>query len=147
MCIIVEPTRRSIEVFHKYIELAKSADTHKNIVVIGNKIRNEEDQKFIEQQISREYILGFFNDDLYLRKSDQNAQPLNFEEISNHNKTVIESVKNKLETQPKGMQKRLEKLWKLHKKYVAQKFISDRFGDLTNQIDTSFNFDDTKNEK
>lgn len=35
---------------------------------------------------------------------------------------------------------RLKKIWELHKKYVSQEFIKERFGDLTNQIDKDFYF-------
>jgi len=140
MCLVVEPTKRSIEVFDKYHALAKGAGIHDSLIVIGNKVRNKEDEYFMKAHIPKDKIAGFFYDDAYLREIDRTGEPLDVSRIIAKNKKLLESVLAMLNAKPYDPDKRLKKLWKLHKKYVAQKSIMERFGDLTGQIDSSFKF-------
>jgi CO dehydrogenase maturation factor len=141
ICLIVEPTKRSIDVFEKYHTLAKGAGVHDNLIVIGNKIRSKDDENFIRAHIPEDKIAGFFLEDKYLRKTDQTGEPLDVNCIDKKNIKLLESLLSILRGRPHSPDKRLKKLWQLHKKYVAQKSITERFGDLTSQIDTSFRFD------
>ena len=141
ICMVVEPTKRSVEVFEKYQELAKGANVHNHLVVIGNKIRNDSDQKFIRAHIPKDKIIGFFLEDEYLRKIDQTGETLSIDLINKNNRKLLESIKSDLNSRLHAPNERLKKLWKLHKKYVSQKSITERFGDLSGQIDKSFKFE------
>ena len=141
LCLVVEPTKRSVEVFEHYKRLAKEAGTGGSLMVVANKIRNEKDKDFINQHIPKEQLIGFFEESDYLKEVEQKGGSLDVNLLEQKNKELLEQIKSKLVSIPKNPQKRLEKLWKLHKVYVAQASIKERFGDLTNQIDKSFRYE------
>ncbi len=145
-CLIVEPTMRSIEVYTKYMELATEADVADSVRVIGNKIRNDNDMEFIKSHITEKKIIGFFTDDEHIRTIDQDGAALSVSKLNINNQELLEKVFSTLNAEPDNRDARLKKIWELHKKYVAQGFVKERFGDLTNQIDPEFTFShDSKN--
>lgn len=139
-CLIVEPTKRSIEVYEKYKILAMEAGVLDGLMVIANKVRSNADKDFINTHIESEKILGYFVDDEYLRQIDQTGEALLIKKLNNHNQALLEKIAIKLDSFPDARDSRLHKLWELHKKYVSQPFITERFGDLTIQIDPLFSY-------
>jgi len=140
-CLIVEPTKRSIEVYEKYKTLAKEAGVLGGIMVIGNKIRSEKDKEFIAEHIDLKKIIGYFTDDEHIRHIDQTEEPIDIDKLNEENKNLLATISLKLDSLPDSRNERLFKIWALHKKYVSQGFIKDRFGDLTKQIDRGFLFE------
>ncbi|MFM7088199.1 MAG: hypothetical protein ACKOW9_01550 [Candidatus Paceibacterota bacterium] len=145
-CLIVEPTMRSIEVYTKYISLAKEAGIEASVFVIGNKVRNEKDIEFINAHIPKNKIIGFFSDDEHIREIDQGGAILSAKKLNGNNQNVLKTIQDIANSLPDNLNNRLKKIWELHKKYVAQGFVKDKFGDLVNQIDEDFNFDDVGNK-
>jgi len=141
VCFILEPTKRSLEVFKTFDKLAISAGTHSNLYVIGNKIRSQKDIDFIKENTSGTNYLGNFYDDDHIRDIDQNESTLDYSDLKPKNQTLLSRVKQVADSMPDYRNDRLGKIWQLHKKYVAQGFIKERFGDLSNQIDTDFKFE------
>ncbi len=139
-CLVVEPTMRSIEVYTKYISLANEAGIAESVMVVGNKVRNEKDKEFIKTHIPSEKIIGFFTDDEHVRDIDQDSKKLEASKLNNENQELLKRIFEVLKLQQSNPNKRLKKLWELHKKYVCRPLITERFGDLTNQIDTDFTF-------
>jgi len=140
-CLIVEPTMRSIEVYTKYIDLANEAGIAESVRVIGNKIRNQKDIDFIKSHIPSQKILGFFTDDEHIRDIDQNDAQLAVAKLNTDNQNLLKTILELVDSLPDNRQLRLRKIWEIHRKYVSQVFIKERFGDLTEQIDTEFTFD------
>jgi CO dehydrogenase maturation factor len=140
LVLVVEPTKRGLEVFEQYKKLAMSAGIYDSLSVIGNKVRNENDKKFIENHIPKEKLLGFLRESEYLRTKDQEGGELDITRLEPENIDLLEVIFNKLKNTSTNTQERLKKLWDLHRIYVAQGFIKERFGDLTDQIDEKFNF-------
>ncbi|MFA7285618.1 MAG: hypothetical protein WC011_02105 [Candidatus Paceibacterota bacterium] len=145
-CLVVEPTMRSVEVYKKYMNLAIEAGIGDTVKVIGNKIRNENDKEFIETHVPVEKIIGYFYEDQHIRDIDQNGDKLSVVKLNNSNQELLSKIFNTIMVLPDNRNQRLNKIWDLHKKYVAQSFIKDRFGDLENQIDPDFIFIDEKSE-
>jgi CO dehydrogenase maturation factor len=58
LIVVVEPGKRSIETAHQIRKLAQDLGL-KNIVLVGNKIRNEQDQEFLIRQLPGFTFLGF----------------------------------------------------------------------------------------
>ena len=141
VCFILEPTKRSLEVFKTFDKLAISAGTHSNLYVTGNKIRSQKDIDFIKENTSDTNYLGSFYDDDHIRDIDQNDSMLDYSGLLPKNQTLLSHVKQVADSMPDYRNDRLGKIWQLHKKYVAQGFIKERFGDLSNQIDTDFKFE------
>jgi CO dehydrogenase maturation factor len=142
LVLVIEPTKKGLEVFKQYYELAKSANIEHNVVVIGNKIRSEEDKNFLKNIIPADMLLGFFGDSEYLRKYDQIGGRLQINSLEKDNLNILDKLFERFSNIKTDYNKRLKYLHTLHKRYVAQGSIKDRFGDLTNQIDESFNYED-----
>lgn len=139
-CLIVEPTRRSIEVYEKYKSLAKEAGTLENLMVIGNKVRSDTDLAFIKKNIETDRIIGYFSDDDHIRHIDQTGEVLDFTKLNTDNQNLLVGISKTLNNLPDMRDTRLKKIWDLHKKYVSQGFITARYGDLTAQIDPEFSY-------
>jgi CO dehydrogenase maturation factor len=139
-CLIVEPTMRSVEVYTKYIELATEAGVAESVRVIGNKIRNDKDRDFIMSHIPEDKIIGYFTNDEHIRNTDQDGTTLSISKLNQDNQDLLKSILDIVDSLPDNRDARLKKIWELHKKYVAQAFVKERYGDLTNQIDPEFTF-------
>ena len=142
LVLTVEPTQRGLEVFEQYRKLAEEAGVYDSLFVIGNKVRSETDEEFIKKHISAEKLIGLFKESEYMRKKNQEGDALNVDLLEEENKALLETIEKKLFSVSPDNQKRLQKLYELHRRYVAQGFIAERYGDITDQIDETFNFDD-----
>lgn len=138
LMLVVEPTKRGVEVWSQYSALAKEAGVEQNLFVIGNKVYQESDKAFLRAHIPEEKIIGFFGDSLYLRKKDQEGGMLDPRYLEVEQKALLLEIEKRLLTITPEPQSRLKKLYILHRRYVAQASIRERFGDLTDQIDDSF---------
>jgi len=134
----VEPTRRGIDVYNQYIELARVAGVDDLLFVIGNKIRNDKDKNFLKSFIPEDKIVGYLYLSEYLSDADQEYSPLDINKLEENNMDLFFKIKNMLDSITPDLKNRLDMLYKLHRKYVLQDSIVDRFGDLTSQIDSSF---------
>lgn len=141
LVLAVEPTQRGIEVYNQYQKLADDAGVGSMLFVVGNKVRNDADKIFIKKNIPSDRLLGFFGDSEYLRHKDQEGGLLDVSMLEEENKVVLNDIANKLFITEPDYRTRLQRLHNLHRRYVAQDFIKDRFGDLTDHIDESFNFE------
>lgn len=138
LVLVVEPTKRGVEVFRQYAELARHAGIGDRLIVIGNKIRNEHDRSFLSHAIPSEFLYGFFEESPYLRQIEQDGSPMDIVELEPQNTELLSRIADRLSRVPRNHNERLKKLCELHRKYVAQGFITERFGDLSTQIDESF---------
>jgi len=72
LIVVVEPGRRSIETARHIRNLAAEIGlTH--IVLIGNKVRNEKDQEFLQSHLQDFQFLGFIPYDDALIEADLNG--------------------------------------------------------------------------
>lgn len=138
LLFVVEPTRRSLEVFQHYQQLAKQAGMADRLFVVGNKVRFEEDRVLITEMIPSSVLLGFVGESEYLRRKDREGGALCVQDIEEENAKILGSIFQALETHIQDPQARLEELWKLHRVYSAQEHVMSRHGDLTTQIDPEF---------
>lgn len=138
--LVIEPTRRSIEIYDHYMGLSKSANIENDIFIVGNKINSKEDEEFLVSRIKKEQIIGFIKNSSYIRKHDKYGGKLDFEKLEEENKVIFESIFKLLKKNKKDPNFRLSKIVELHKKYISQNFIIKQFGDLTSQIDPDFKF-------
>ena len=136
--LVVEPTWRGIEVYKDYAKLCEHAGCLHGLKVIGNKIKSDEDRAVIAKHIPAEVILGYVAQSTYLEKQDRTWNPIRIEDMEEGTVSVIADTYDALKRVPYDPQKRLRKMWDLHRTYVSQNFITERFGDLTAQIDEMF---------
>lgn len=140
--LVVEPTKKSLEVYEQYKTLSEEAGIWEEVFVVGNKVTSDKDIEFIEKNIDKNKILGYLHNSDHIRDVEQGESELDFEKLEIANKKVFDNVYKKLSSIDISYNERLKKLYRLHKKYIAQGHIKDRFGDLSDQIDLDFNFDD-----
>jgi len=141
LVLAVEPTKRGVEVYNQYQKLADDAGVGNLLFVVGNKVRNTADKEFISKHIPNNRFLGFLGDSEYLRIKDQEGGQLDVAMLEPENKKTIEVIANKLFSIQPDYTARLQRLYELHRRYVAQDFIRERFGDLTNHIDEAFDLE------
>jgi CO dehydrogenase maturation factor len=69
LIVVVEPGQRSIETAHQIKKLAQDLGL-KNIVLVGNKVRNEQDKEFLIRQLPGFTFLGFLPYDNQIIEAD-----------------------------------------------------------------------------
>jgi predicted RNA methylase len=94
LVLAVEPTQRGVEVFRQYSGLAQAAGVLDRLLVVGNKVRGEEDAVFLATAIPQKHFIGSMQDSNYLRKKDReggNAKNSIAEWIQDYNNFIIKS--------------------------------------------------------
>ena len=139
LILVVEPTRRGIEVFEQYKKLAKSAGIENCLKVVGNKVEDEFDSQFLRENLG-DFWLGNINNSKYLRRVDKGFEKLSFEKLEPENLLIFENIFNFLKTNFEKItdKERLEKLWRAHEVYSSQDFVKRAVGDISDQIDKDF---------
>ena len=73
MLVVVEPTRRSLATANQIVKLAKDIGlTH--LWLVGNRIRNQEDVSFLEQEAGDLPLLGYLPDDPGVIEADRRGR-------------------------------------------------------------------------
>lgn len=139
LVFVAEPTKRSVSVYKQYASLADAAGVIDRLYCIGNKIDDETDEAFLREHIGKNYY-GGVSRLKHVAMVDKGREGLSIDKISTDDRAVLTNLVKEIEKNTITMQDRLEGLWKLHKNYVSQAFVKDRFGDLTIQIDKDFRY-------
>ncbi len=75
MLVVVEPTRRSLGTAAQIKKLANDLGL-KRLYLVGNKVRNEDEAKFLESQTPGLPVLGFLPADLAVQEADRLGIPV-----------------------------------------------------------------------
>jgi CO dehydrogenase maturation factor len=137
-----EPTAKSLAVFNDYARLAESAGIADRLYAIGNKALDSDDRHFLASNIPQDKLLGVLGHSRHLRSVERDETEFDFDQMETETKEAMATVLATLTNNVSSYNERLEQLHRLHHFYVAQGYVRDRFGDLTNQIDESFDFDE-----
>ncbi|MGV8131162.1 MAG: AAA family ATPase [Candidatus Pacearchaeota archaeon] len=140
LILVIEPTRKGLSVYEQYSGLAKEAGVFENLLVIGNKIMNEDDKNFILQNIPENKVLGFIPLSEYLRNHEKVGGKLDLSRLEENVKNFLREFEKKLIDLEVSPSKRIKRLHELHLKYSSQESVVSTLGDLSNQIDKSFKF-------
>lgn len=140
LVFVVEPTTRSVAVLEQYQRLADYSGVTDKLFVIANKIENNDDYAFLESKVGSNKLVGSISRSPHLLRVDKGQEVLDIHALDNTDQKVFSTLAALLKQKTVPMQKRLPKLWDLHKIYVDQGFVKDRFGDLTTQIDLNFEY-------
>lgn len=83
LIVVVEPGKRSIETAHQIKKLAQDLGL-KNIVLVGNKVRNENDKAFLLKQLPGFTFLGFLPyDDQIIEADLEGRAPFEKDQVLN----------------------------------------------------------------
>ncbi|RPI81318.1 MAG: hypothetical protein EHM41_20875 [Chloroflexi bacterium] len=91
MLIVVEPTRRSLGTAGQIKRLAQDIGI-KNLWLVGNKVRNQEDIDFLESETPGLPLLGFLHVDLAVQEADRLGLPV-YEYVPGLKKAACEMVR------------------------------------------------------
>jgi CO dehydrogenase maturation factor len=140
LVLAVEPTQRGVEVFRQYSGLAQAAGVLDRLLVVGNKVRGEEDAVFLATAIPQKHFIGSMQDSNYLRKKDREGGKLDVTGLEPENIAVLEEIRRKSAALVENPNKRLKLLQEIHRKYASQPAVQQEFGNLLEQIDENFSF-------
>ena len=142
---VAEPTARSLAVFDQYKALATKGDVLDRLYVVGNKIDDIDDEEFIRKAVGDRYVASISRSSQILNV-DKGRASLDASSMSGADIAALNKIELVAREHATSAQSRLELLWKLHKVYVQQSYIIERFGDLTAQIDPSFKYPSAAHE-
>ena len=92
--VVIEPGARSVQTYKNVKRLAKDLGV-KQVRVVANKVRNEEDEAFVKGHIPQEDLLGFIHYNTEVMDADrQGKSPYDF---SNTVKEEITNIKHIIE--------------------------------------------------
>ena len=95
--VVVEPGARSVQTYRNVKRLATGLGV-KQVRVVANKVRNEEDEEFIRSQIPDEDLLGFIHYNKEVIDADrQGSSPYDFSETAVRE---IKAIKEKMDMNP-----------------------------------------------
>ncbi len=140
LALVVEPTRRGLEVYGQYAALAAAAGVADRLAVIGNKVRGGEDEAFLRAAIPAARFLGVMGDAAELRRLDREGGAVDLARMEPEHVGWLPALFARLAARPADPDERYRQLLALHRTYVAQASIIERFGDLTTQIDPGFDY-------
>lgn len=136
--IVVEPTQKSVDVFHQYTEYAKRfSDTPLDICAIGNKVVDEEDKVFLEKSIGNK-LEAIFSHSAYVRSLEKGIiRPIT--NLEPENIAVLQKIQDALSAKEKDWDVFYENTVRIHRKTLVHWENKD---ELEAQIDPTFTGDD-----
>ncbi len=117
LCLIVEPTHKSIDVFNRYSELAKISNIYENVFVVVNKIEDEADLEFVQKNIPEEKIIGYIKKSKYLKELDMRGGALDIKKIDEDTIHTLSRIEEKLLENTKDASHRISKVKEIANKY------------------------------
>ncbi len=134
--IVVEPTRKSINVYEQYKQHADGY--YVNIKVIGNKIEDSEDEDFIRQYAKDDYTFGFSRS-RYVKLMER-GDTLSLEGLEENNISALKKMKETVDSTGQNWQRFYEQAVHFHRKNAESWANASVGADVTGQIDPEFSF-------
>lgn len=135
--MVVEPTPESVGVFKQFKKLAEAAGTFDRVYVVGNKIMDEDDGKYIQDAVG-DKLVAALEYDPKLRKIRQRGGTIM--DISAMTGQKLEAIQIFASQQVSDPNVSLTLLHDLHKRHAAEGYIVAEHGDLVHQIDKGFRY-------
>ena len=95
MIVVVEPTRRSLGTAAQIKKLANDIKLDR-LYLVGNKIRDEEEAKFLEKETPGMPVLGFLPANLKVQEADRLGIPVydHVPELRQATETIVQKLSN-----------------------------------------------------
>lgn len=143
--LVVDPYPESLSVANNFINLSKEAGSFETIRIIWNKIEDEDDLKYIDNNLKLP-LFSYFPYSRKLKKSRQLWRNISLDDLWDDelmNLYAIYSLRNNIKVDYNW---KLELLHNLHRIYCSQDYIKRRLWDISNQIDKNFSYEKEINE-
>ncbi len=132
--LVVEPTLKSISVYKQYQEYAKNHRV--KIKVVGNKVENDDDVRFIQEQVGEDLVAWFIKSDFV--KASEKGQILPLDQLEPENLETLGKLQGEVDKTKKDWQKFFDQAVEFHIKN-AQSWANEEAGQkLENQVDEKF---------
>lgn len=136
LVLVVEPTPEGVSVYKQYHSLAEHGGIAEHIIVIGNKVMDEEDAKYLKRQAG-DHMLGYIPFLADIRRSRQKDE-MPPENIGSECKQLFEALESRATRHARTSEERLSSLHDLHRRYAKLSYVIDACGDIEDQIDPTF---------
>ncbi len=132
--LVVEPTIKSVSVYQQYKNYAKDHDV--KILVVGNKVEDEDDIKFLQQHVGDD-LLGWFSRSDFVRTMEK-GRHLPLEQLESDNQATLKQLQTTIDACQKDWDKFYRQTIEFHIRN-AKSWANESAGeDLTKQVDPDF---------
>jgi CO dehydrogenase maturation factor len=102
MLIVVEPTRRSLGTAAQIMKLASDIGV-KHLYLVGNKVRNDDEAKFLQAETPGLPVIGFLPADLKVQEADRLGIPVydHVPELKTTAQSIVDQLEGKLDSSAK----------------------------------------------
>lgn len=140
--LVVEPTKRSVEIFNQYLKLAKSAKVDHLLKVVANKIEDDDDIDFVKSFVG-DKLIASFEKSKHLKRVDKGVEKILYQKLETSSQQSLANIMDCLKTysNKNNDAERLERLWSAHRIYAGQDYVVRAVGDLSSQIDENFKYE------
>ncbi|MFN7160558.1 MAG: ATP-binding protein [Candidatus Gracilibacteria bacterium] len=137
-CVIVEPTFKSLSVFHQY----KKYCTEFNVCLyaVGNKILNEDDILFLKSQLGPDLLAVFYMEQKV--RENERGELYEVMELDVKNQQTLSSIIHALKEQKRDWDHYQQQTYFFHKKNALSWGNASVGKDLSLQIDPGFSYKD-----
>lgn len=134
MFLVVEPTRKGVDVYRQYLEYA--ADYDIAIAVVGNKVHGEADVAFLREHIGAA-LLCCFRQSAAVRAMDQ-GRPFALDDLTEADRVVLTIMRSAVDGRDKDWPKYTRQAVEFHLKNAAAWANQATGQDLAGQVDPDF---------
>ena len=132
--LVVEPTRKSVSVYHQYCGYA--AEHGVAVSVVGNKVLDDTDVAFLRDQVGDD-LLGCVGLSSAIRAAER-GEPLRLDDLAASDRTTLAAVRTALDATPRDWRRYTRQAVDFHLRN-ATAWGDERTGvDLADQIDPDF---------
>lgn len=135
---VVEPTSKSVQVFKDFAEAANEHGI--STYAIANKVIDEDDEKFIRENVEADKLIGIIGHSNDLRKVEQGDRS-KLDNFIDDNKNLFEEIADRLRSKERDLNKYLDELKRVYRLNCSW-WYNDFYGeDLTKYIDENFSYE------
>lgn len=138
--LIAEPTPESAEVCALYTRLAEDADIGSLVHLVGNKVVDAEDEAFIADRAGRA-PLGIVPLMPSLKKARQRGAAVTSDLLDGNLPILMQAIENAAQRPALPEAERFSMLRVLHEKLNAKTWVQLGYGDVMDQIDPDFKWE------
>lgn len=142
LVLICEPTPESVNVCQHYFRLARCAGIADNLHLVLNKIEDQADLDFIKCHLKINSI-GQVPHKTEIKKLRQIKKTISLESLEPSIHQLYKDINSKANNPSLTETQRYQLIHKLHKNLNSKQWVKLAYGDISNQIDTAFSFDNT----
>ena len=136
--VVVEPTPEGVGVARHYRELAEAANVGRTVNIVGNKIEDNQDLRYLEKEIDVA-LLGTLPRLAGIKQHRQHGSSL-----ADMQSTDIIALMQRIDARARDCaiaeDDRLGLLYNLHRARLEKPWVKNTYGDLSCQIDPDFSF-------